>query len=108
MAVRTYTSTELYNLLKPHVDFGSDPDLVGMKLNLKPTDKPNKSRLTITRMYEVPTVRDKYKSIAGVIKEALGDDVADIDDVDNISYRGCESCDYGSQYGWNVVITWKV
>ena len=54
--------------------------------------------LDFTEMYEPPDITYKLLS---VVSEFFGTDEIDID---NMSRRGCESCDYGSRYGAEVQV----
>lgn len=56
--------------------------------------------ITVTQMYDRPTIPGGilkfYKSMA----EAIG--VDDLEELDDIRSSGCETCDYGSEYGFEL------
>lgn len=56
-------------------------------------------RLTLTSMYDAPPYN--YE-IASQLAEFFG--TTDINNADHIDAPGCDTCDYGSSYGFTLVI----
>jgi hypothetical protein len=69
-------------------------------LDIEPLSRNDKTGLEITygRMYESPELSF---SILKQLSELFGTDEIDVDDY---SYSGCESCDYGSDYGHTIQV----
>jgi hypothetical protein len=53
--------------------------------------------LEITSMYQAPGL-----SLARMNAIAKFFDAKDVNDVDQIAQQGCETCDYGSKYGFTL------
>jgi hypothetical protein len=72
------------------------------KLNSKPATSSKRGRygfvITAGNMYDAP---DMNFTILKAIGEFFGTDEVDVDDY---SFGGCESCDYGSDYGHEIQV----
>jgi len=69
-------------------------------LEVKPLSRNDKTGLEITygKMYESPELSF---SILKQLSELFGTNEIDVDDY---SYGGCETCDYGSDYGHTIQV----
>ena len=56
-------------------------------------------RITLSNMYEAPGLSFKHLM---ALSEFF--DTKNINDDDRFSYGGCETCDYGSSYGFTLTI----
>lgn len=64
-----------------------------------PVNKPTEIQLEISEMYEAPGLSFNQLRILG---EKLG--TMNIDNVADINIHGCETCDWGSSYGFTLYI----
>jgi hypothetical protein len=63
------------------------------------SDYPNKVEIVISCMYESPS---PTLSVLKQLFEFFETD--NINDDDHFSYSGCETCDYGSEYGYTLTV----
>ena len=61
---------------------------------------PTVTTITLTEMYDPPGL-----SFAQLMALSEFFDTKNINDADRIYENGCETCDYGSKYGWTLEIT---
>lgn len=62
-------------------------------------DRPGIIHITVQAMYESPG-----RSLPKLIEFGKFLGTNEIEDVDQFGYGGCESCDYGSRYGFTLEV----
>lgn len=74
----------------------------GDGLNVSCQERDGKWYVTVVKEYDAPSFKD-MSFLVGMqkIAEVLGCKNLDIED--NISRSGCETCDWGSEYGYRFV-----
>lgn len=82
---------------------GAQITLFGEEYNVKKIERDGREgfEIDMTEMYD----RDELPKMNLEFLEKLGEHFGTTAiDVDDISNGGCESCDYGSRYGWEIQV----
>ena len=91
--MKSYTEKEI----KDKVEFlwGDSYRCVEIEINIKPSSVD----ITLSCMYESPGLTfAQLKALSEFFE------TENLNDIDNFAYGGCETCDYGSKYGFTLTI----